>query len=256
MSNSGFLIVHNCGYQGGVGAFETMAAGYGVKVGPQVDQILRAAPEGVADRVEAAWKSRGKASGIEIDTWMAAEALKVLWRDAHPAVVRYWRDMEDAAIEALKGRIARVGAIRFYKSGSFLFMELPSGRRLAYAFPKLEKVQTPWKDANGDPVWREQVQFKAVDSVTRQWVETSTYGGSLVENASQAVARDLLAEALFRLEAAGYPTILTVHDEAMAEVPAGFGSVHEYERLMSELPAWAGGLPLVAEGWEGARYRK
>lgn len=244
------------GYQGGVGAFETMAAGYGVKVGPQVDQILGAAPAGVADRVEAAWKSRGRASGIEIDTWMAAEALKVLWRDAHPAVVRYWRDMEDAAIEALKGRVARVGAIRFYKSGSFLFMELPSTRRLAYAFPKLEKVQTPWKDANGDPVWREQVQFKAVDSVTRQWVETSTYGGKLVENACQAVARDLLAEALFRLDAAGYPTILTVHDEAMAEVPEGFGSVREYEQLMSELPAWAGGLPLVAEGWEGARYRK
>jgi DNA polymerase bacteriophage-type len=245
------------GYQGGPGAFQAMAVGYGVKVGDQWDELKAAASDRVLDRVKDGWERRGKSSGMEGRTWCAAELLKTLWRDAHPCSVGFWHEMEKAAIAAVKhGEEYEVGRIRFRKKGSFLTMELPSGRPLYYAFPKIDKLATPWRDENDEIVYKDTLYFKGTDSVTKQWRVQTTYGGSLVENACQAVARDVLADALLGLEAWGYRTVLTVHDEIVAESSERSGTAEHFSELMTVLPDWADGLPLVAEGYEDRRYRK
>jgi DNA polymerase len=103
---------------------------------------------------------------------------------------------------------------------------------------------------------RPSLVYKGVDQYTRRWQEKSFYGGLAMENIAQAVARDIMAEAMLRVERYGYKIVLTVHDEVVAEVPKGFGSLEEFSALMTELPVWAEGLPVSAAGWRGVRYRK
>lgn len=217
------------GYQGGVGAFATMAANYGVDL--TVPEI-----EGIRDG----------------------------WREAHPKIKSFWYDMENAAVAAVrsKGSVQRVGKIAFKVAGSFLFMRLPSGRFLSYPYPELREFDTPW----GEP--KEGLTYFSVIDVSKKskvvedpknssnWARIKTYGGMLVENATQAAARDVLAHAMPKLEAAGYPVILTVHDEIVTEPEEGHGSVEEMEAIMCDLPEWAAGLPVAAEGFSGPRYRK
>lgn len=224
------------GYQGGIGAFQAMARGYGVSVSDS-----------------------------------RADAIKTAWRAAHPKIEKYWYDVEGNALAAVArpGTVTTAGApgreVKFKVNGSFLWCKLPSGRNLCYPYPRIVEIETPWgarKDA---------VTFKAhLDSQARKkakivedpsnggnWYRIATYGGSLVENITQAVARDCLAEALIRLDAAGYPITMHVHDEAVVEAPAGSKDAMEnVEHLMKQPPAWAAGLPIAVEGWRGTRYRK
>ena len=109
----------------------------------------------------------------------------------------------------------------------------------------------PWGEMKGV------LTYETVNQYNRQWQRQQTYGGMLVENITQAVARDLMAEAMLRCERSGvYTPVLSVHDELIAEAPIGAGTVHAFEQLMAECPSWAEGCPVVAEGWNGARYRK
>ena len=211
------------GYQGGVGAFQTMARGYGVKI-----------------------------------TDEQADEIKTRWREAHPAIKQFWRDLEAAAIHAAEdpGRVTKAGKILFRKNGSFLFARLPSGRSLCYPYPRVVEKTMPWVDDDGRAVVRPTLQYDGVDPVTKHWGPTDTYGGKLAENVTQAVARDILAAALLRLERHGYAITMHVHDEIVAEIPEHQGSVEEMERIMEEIPQWAAGLPIAAEGWRGKRYRK
>ena len=205
------------GYQGGVGAFQTMARGYGVKV-----------------------------------TDERANEIKQLWRDSHPRVVSYWWDLERAALEAVSHPGAKVSVRQttFVKRGSFLFAKLPSGRMLTYPYPVLKAIETPWGEM------KEQLHYWHVDGLTNKWEETHTYGGKLAENLTQAVARDILAEAITRVSRLGYDVVLSVHDEIVAEMPENADWLENLLTQMKVLPAWAAGLPVAAEGFTSKRYRK
>jgi DNA polymerase len=186
----------------------------------------------------------------------AAEAERIIatYREASPAIVALWRELERTALQAVAqpGLIvaAAAGRVRMRVRAGFLWLQLPSGRLLAYSKPRLEEREAPWGDLR--PV----VTFMGVDRYSHQWARQQAYGGRWTENVVQALARDLLAAAMLRLEAAGYKIVLTVHDEIVAEVLKGFGSVQEFERIASEVPPWAAGCPVVAESWRGRRYKK
>jgi DNA polymerase len=161
---------------------------------------------------------------------------------------------ERAAANAMMhpGKIYPAGRIAFsYDGNCVLRMHLPSTDGvLHYLDPKL----TFERNHKGD--LKPQLSYKGVDSVTKQWVRQQTYGGKLVENATQAVARDAMCVGMIRLEEAGYLPVLQVHDEPLTERDEGTGCVHEVERLMTLPIVWAPDLPLKAKTWTGKRYVK
>jgi DNA polymerase len=178
------------------------------------------------------------------------------YRNTHSDVVDYWYACERAAMKAVEepGRMVAVGPddrqVRFKVSGKYLWLRLPSGRLLCYPRPAIKDVMTPWGEE------RPAVVAWSVDSTTKQWEERPYYGGLWVENIVQAVSRDLMVEAIQRLEAGGYPCVLSVHDEIVCEAPLGFGSVRDFESLMAFPPQWAQGCPIGTEAWQGERYQK
>ena len=102
----------------------------------------------------------------------------------------------------------------------------------------------------------ERLIYKAKGKLNGKWGDKAFYGGLAAENNTQAVARDIMAEAMLRVRKAGYPIVLTVHDEIVSERPIGEGSFEEFKSLMTVVPSWAKGFPIAAAGWEGDRYRK
>jgi DNA polymerase len=125
-------------------------------------------------------------------------------------------------------------------------MKLPSGRRIAYQQPEIGENRF------GD----KSLVYIGVNQTTRQWTQLETYGGKIVENAVQAIARDCLAVAMARLDAAGYKIVMHIHDEMVADMPEGTGSLKEVEEIMSRPIDWAPGLILAAEGWEDRYFKK
>lgn len=240
------------GYQGGPGAFETMAQGYGVDISQRYDEIIASAEQVLVEEVRGAWEAYGKKSKMAQRSWLPAEIIKRGWRNGHPATVQLWSDIETAAIRAVEepGKVFVLRGLRFRVSGSFLWMQLPSGRCLCYPYPRVEPTETTWGAT------KHQLTFFGIDTYTRKWGRTSTYGGKLTENAVQAIARDLLAEALLRLDDEGIETVLHVHDEVVFYDDIDVGNCERVCSLMSTIPDWARGLPVATEGWIGERYRK
>jgi DNA polymerase bacteriophage-type len=188
--------------------------------------------------------------GMDVSEELAEKAVKA-YRSTYQSVVKFWYAQEGAAVKALRtGNPVNCGAIKWGVKGGFLICILPSGRPIVYFRPKLEVITTSWGQD------KEQITFMGVNSVTKQVERQHTYGAKLVENESQAAARDLEAYAMINCEKKGYPIAMHVHDELAAEVPEGFGSVKEFENIMADTPDWAKGCPVVAKGWRGKRYRK
>jgi len=211
LTEAGPLIVHNCGYQGSVGAFASMAALYGMEL-----------PED--------------------------EVLKIVraWRRANANIVRFWYAVQNAARSAIlnKGQEFPVGRVVFDRQLAWLRCRLPSGRYLCYPSPVV--------DTDTD-----KLSYMGVDPYTKTFKRLKTYGGKFVEQICQATARDVLAWALPRVEAAGYEIVLTVHDEVITEAPdAPQYNAAALSALISAGEEWTDGLPLAAEGFEAKRYRK
>ena len=170
------------------------------------------------------------------------------WRNANPAIVSLWHNVEQAFNEAIQtGKSAYMGLL-FEVKKNIAFIKLPSGRRLAYVRPELQ----PHKRFQG----KEEITYMGVDQTSRKWSRLGTYGGKLVENIVQAIARDCLAESLVRLEKAGYKTVMHVHDEVVLEVPSGWSSAEQVAEIMGRDIEWASGLPLRADAFETDYYRK
>lgn len=168
------------------------------------------------------------------------------WRDANPNIVKFWYAVEKAAIETVKDHQDRtVGKIGFQFSANSLWIVLPSGRRLAYIKPKLQPNR----------FGRMALTFEGLGA-NNKWMRGETYSGKLTENITQATARDLLAEAMHRMELARLDIVGHVHDEVILEVPKDKYTVEEICGLMRKNPKWAAGLPLDADGYKGAYYFK
>lgn len=167
------------------------------------------------------------------------------WRRSSPHVVRLWRELGDAAIEAIDTRL-RVKCshgVSFKYAKGILFMTLPSGRSLAYVQPRFDGRE---------------LTYMGMNQTTRKWERTKTWGGKLTENLIQAIARDCLAESMTKIQPAGYHIVMHVHDEVIVEVPSEDAEEHlkRIEELMGEPIEWAPGLLLTADGFTSEYYRK
>ncbi|TGE31311.1 DNA polymerase [Desulfosporosinus sp. Sb-LF] len=168
------------------------------------------------------------------------------WRAANPRITKFWWDVDRAALKAVKERtIQTVGTIKFQYQSGMLFITLPSGRRLSYIKPKLQL----------NKFGREGLTYEGVGE-NKQWCSIDTYGPKLVENITQAVARDCLADAMLRIDKAGYKIVMHVHDEAVISAPVGVGSLEDVCSIMGQPIPWAEGLPLKADGFESKFYKK
>ena len=175
------------------------------------------------------------------------------WRDANKRIRDLWYSMEAAAVQVIQtGQPVGLRSLvlaREMDAGNnldFLTIRLPSGRKLYYAHPSLGQNQ--W----GKP----SITYMGMDQTTKKWKLIETYGGKLVENCVQAIARDCLAEAIERLEAANYPVVFHVHDEVVVECTAERASLDDIAAIMGQPVSWAPDLPLGADGWVGAFYKK
>ena len=167
------------------------------------------------------------------------------WRQSNPMIVRLWWDIDTAAKTCVADKtVTSCHGITFeYKSG-MMFVTLPSGRKLSYVKPKLGENRF-----GGEAVTYEGV------GTQKKWLRLETYGPKLVENIVQATARDILAEAMLRLDAKGYRIVMHVHDEAVIEAPADT-DLNDICMTMAQQPQWANGLLLRADGYVCDFYKK
>ena len=186
--------------------------------------------------------------------------IKNAWRRAHPNIVRFWDNIDRAARTAARnpGSVVSLGNnIQFTcDDAPFMWLTLPSGRKLAY--PQARIARASFFEGKVVEHERGQTCLLFKDAASGQWKDTKVYGGLLTENVVQAIARDLLAEAMLRIDAAGYKIVTHVHDEIVIEVPIKDAKRIQpiFTKLMMQAPDWADGLPIAVNSWVNQRYTK
>lgn len=237
------------GYEGGVGAFLTFAAAYGIDLEVMADQAYDAIPDDILREAKGMleWtkKKRRSTFGLSDKAWIVCESFKRSWRAAHPAIASLWNELADTVRTAIRkpGVTYQCRVLKIRRDGSWLRIGLPSGRCLCYPSPAV--------DDGG------QISYMGMHQYSRKWTRLKTYGGKLFENICQAVARDVLTHNMPLIEEAGYEIVLTVHDEDITEAPDSpeFNEA-ELSALLANNPPWAPDMPLAAAGFETYRYRK
>lgn len=237
------------GYEGGVAAFLTFAAVYQMDLEDLAQAVWATASREALENAQGMWawaQKKKRTLGLSMEVYAACEVLKRAWRDAHAATSALWAAAGDSVRAAIvnPGITFDIGQhLKARVDGKWLRIRLPSGRYLCYINPGV--------DEDG------QVTYFGVNQYTRQWGHIKTYGGKLVENATQAFARDVLAYNMPAIEQAGYEIVLSVHDELLTETPDREEfNADELGRMMATAPSWAAGIPLAAAGFETYRYRK
>ncbi|QXN70368.1 putative DNA polymerase I [Escherichia phage vB_EcoS_Sponge] len=289
------------GYGGGVAAFLQFAKNLGLDLyamadvmkGTFPDHIWAAAKRGYEyARINEAKRPPKPGKKDERPTyilpknvWLTCDAIKRMWREAHPKTVAFWAELEDAVLCAIRnpgkaywaGATVRPDGRKALKivrtkakhdptfdeerddpnaAGWWLKIELPSGRIMSYPGIALS-VTTEIDEDTGKKRTSTRIKYQGENQTTRQWGFQYTYGGKLTENIVQALCRDILAWSMPGVEAAGYEIVLSVHDELITEVPdTDDYTTEELCALMCDLPIWAKGFPLAAEGDIMYRYRK
>lgn len=235
------------GFGGGVAAFLTFALVYGLDLDELANAALPNIPRDVIREAKSWYDESVKRKatyGLSERVFIACDSLKRLWRRAHPATCDFWYELERTvrAAIATPQKTLYCGYLKVRRDGAWLRIQLPSGRALCYPSPSIEKGN---------------ITYQGVNSYSRKWQRLKTYGGKLVENVTQAAARDVLAGNMPLIEDAGYSIVLTVHDEIISEAPdTPEYSAEHLSQLLATVPVWAKGIPLNAGGFEAYRYRK
>lgn len=237
------------GYEGGVGAFLTFAAVYGIDLEAMAEDAAARIPKDVwgeaRGMLEWTKKKRRSTFGLSDRAWLVCESFKRLWRNSHPETVAFWREIDDTVRQAIgtPGVTLTCRRLKIRRDGSWLRIVLPSGRALCYPSPRIDD--------------KGRITYTGTHQYTRKWQRLHTYGGKLVENVTQAAARDVMAYGMLHAEEEGFEILLTVHDELITEAPdTDDYRVEGLAHCMAAVPDWATGLPLAAAGYEAYRYRK
>lgn len=245
------------GYQGGVAGSQTFAKAYNVRMADHWDTIQRMIAPHIIEKAHANLEKWGhrQLADLEISEteWLASESCKLAWRARHPATVKFWYGLQDAAKAAIAepglvvsvGKHVKVGC-RKHAGHRWLLVKLPSGRYITYFNPKLVDGAITYEGEAAED-----------GKTTRVWTRIWTHGGKMTGNVCQTTARDILAPALQDAEDAGYLPVLSVHDEAVTEVPDDPAySADGLVKILARNRDWNQGLPLAAAGFETYRYKK
>ena len=186
--------------------------------------------------------------GPRLDLAFTTDVVRI-YRNLYTNIVNNWYEVERAAKTAIKvpSTLVKCGVLEFYATPQVLLMRLPSGRSICYPSPRLIDAPSPRGIS-------EKITYMGMCPFKHQWTRLETYGGKLVENAVQGISRDILVEAMFRLEDSPFDTLFTVHDEIVTQSRSG--TAKELEELLIVRPDWAKRCPIAAEAWSGTRYGK